>query len=272
MGLAKMTEAAASGTLGILDADLGGAAAMAVLRGRWPQIPVVYLADTVCRPMGDRSPELIRERIGKGIAYLQDQGADWVLIASQSMAAHLDPLAPEDGRPVLINPIRLAAAEATTRSPHGRIGLIASRATLASDAYGLVIRALRPGASVQGVAAPLILALLDGGWQRKPETRMIVKKYLHRLKMRQVDTLILGGSRYGELAGVMGRKIGFRVHLVDPMASTMKALARWLGPANAENPARPAKERIAVTDLTPAVLQEIRSRIGGRALVGQVRL
>ena len=256
-------------TIGMLDADLGGLWLVAAIQARWPATSVHYLADTALSPIGERGPALIGDCIRKGIAYLRVHGADIVVLASQSMAAAsaADPAAAG-----LVNPLHLAAAAAAAHSASGRIGVIGSRATVASEAYPKAIRTVAPKATVHCVAAPLLVPLMDGDWQNKPETRMIVKKYLHRLKVRQVDTLILAGSRYGAIGRLMGRKIGRTVHLIDPLACALDALALRLAPVPGPVSAFDDGCRIEVTDLTPAVAGTARSMLKRHVVLGEVHL
>ena len=259
-------------TLGILDADLGGLALVAAINARWPWISIVYLADTAHSPMGERSDGLIGRRLREGMAYLRDQGAEAVLIASQSMAAlaagHADlPV----NRTLVINPVELAAAAAAESSSGGRIGVIGSRATVASQAYPRAMLALRPEAAVHSVAAPLLVALLDADWQRKPEVRIIVKKHLHRLKVRQVDTLIMAGSRYTALGSLMQRKIGRAVRLVDPNHCTVSILDRWMATMPVPSPPQ-GRCRLEVTDSTPAVLRCAQTLLKRRPQLVEIRL
>ena len=258
--------------LGMLDADLGGLSLVAAIRARWPATPVHYLADTARSPIGDRGAALIGGCIRKGIAYLRAQGADIVVLASQSMAALVEASVADPAASGLINPLHLAAAAAAANSARGRIGVIGSRATVASEAYPNAIRVLDPAATVHCVAAPLLVPLLDSDWHNKPETRMIVKKHLHRLKVRQVDTLIMAGSRYGVLGRLMGRKIGRAVRLVDPLACTLDALALRL--AQAPDPVSAFDDgcRIEVTDLTPAVVRTARSLLKRHVVIGETHL
>ena len=259
-------------TLGILDADLGGLSLVAAINARWPWISTVYLADTAHSPIGERSDVLIDRRLRKGVAYLNDQGAEAVLIASQSLAAlavgHANlPM----HRAMVINPVELAAAAAAESSSSGRIGMIGSRATVASEAYPTAILALRPEAAVHSVAAPLLVALLDADWQHKPEARMIVKKHLHRLKVRQVDTLIMAGSRFTALGSLMQRKIGRAVRLVDPNHCTISILDQWVAPMPVPSPPL-GRCRLEVTDLTPAVLRCAQTLLKRRPALDEIRI
>lgn len=257
-------------TIGILDADLGGLGLVKSLARCRPGIGLHYLADTAHRPMGDRGAALIRRRFRQGVAYLRARGADPVVVASQSMAAAAFEVPPEAVVRDVLDPLAPAASAAAVASATGRIGLVAGRAVVAAGAYGRLLGALRPGATLHGVAAPLLVPLLDAGWERRPETRMIVKKALHRLKVRQVDVLILGGSPCATLAPLMQRKIGSRVRLIDPLACLLESLLPRL-PTAAESPGAPAR-RIEVTDRTPAVDRRVRAVLGRCTPITEVRL
>ena len=81
-----------------------------------------------------------------------------------------------------------------------------------------------PAARVHAYAAPLLVPLIEDGRLQKPETRLIVKKYLDPLKVREVDTLIMGCNYYGLAQPLMQRKIGKRARMVD-CASAVAAFA-----------------------------------------------
>jgi glutamate racemase len=103
-----------------------------------------------------------------------------------------------------------------------RIGVIGTRATIASGVYERRITAIAPEAKVFSVPCPLLVPLVEERWLRKPESAMIVRKYLAGLKVKQIDTLILGCTHYPVLRDLIQRKIGSRVRLVD----SAEAIAR----------------------------------------------
>ena len=72
-----------------------------------------------------------------------------------------------------------------------------------------------PSAKIWSNPAPLLVPLVEEGWIKKPETNMIVKKYLHPLKTRMIDTLILGCTHYPVLKKTISRKAGKRVKVID---------------------------------------------------------
>lgn len=266
-----MQTAPAGVQIGILDPDLGGLPLAMALASGWPPLSVCYLADTAHRPIGERSPALIRRCIDDGLDFLGRQGATHVILASQTLAV-LDAAETSAAGPIRINPVRLAAAAAAGASPSSRIGLIASRATVDSGAYPRFIKAHCPDARVHETAVPLVGPLLDAGRENSPEARMIVKKYLHRLKVRQVDTLILGTSRCGPIAPLIQRKIGRQVRLIDPLTLARQALADLLGPGPTPSPEAPSPLRLLVTDAGSAVTEVCRRLLRHRVAPEQIRL
>ena len=102
----------------------------------------------------------------------------------------------------------------------------------------------RPEARVFSAACPLLVPLTEEDWVKKPLTRMIVKKYLYPLKVRRIDTLILGNPHYTLLSAVIQTKIGRRVRIVDSAAGVSTRL-RTLP--------KSGRIRLMFTDLTPQV-------------------
>jgi len=57
---------------------------------------------------------------------------------------------------------------------------------------------------------------------------MIVKKYLHPLKVRKIDTLILGCTHYPLLKNIIQIKIGKRVKVIDSAEGVVEDVKRFL--------------------------------------------
>jgi len=132
------------------------------------------------------------------------------------------------------------------------IGVIGTRATIKSGIYEKKIKAINPDAKVYSAACPLLVPLVEEGWMQKPETVMIIKKYLHPLKVRQIDTLILGCTHYPLLKKSIQRKIGKRVSVVDSSIAVAAKIKDFLaGHIEVDNLlSRNGKFRLFVSDIT----------------------
>jgi len=160
-------------------------------------------------------------------------------------------------------------AMALNCSRGGQIGVIGTRATVASGAYEKQIAGLRPEARVYSAACPLLVPLVEEGWLKRPETAMIVKKYLHPLKVRRIDTLILGCTHYPLLKPVIQRKIGRRVNIIDSSVCVAEEVEKFLEarPDMDEQLAKTGNIRVFVSDITPQF-----AKIAGATLKRPVQL
>ena len=93
--------------------------------------------------------------------------------------------------------------------------MIGTSTTIRSGSYDQRLHALHPECQVYSQACPLLVPLVEEGWLERRETKMIVKKYLHPLRDKQIDTLILGCTHYPLLKKVIAPRIGRRVRIID---------------------------------------------------------
>ena len=147
----------------VFDSGVGGLTVLHECLVSLPHEDFLYLGDTARFPYGDRSPEELRAFAGELAGILLARGAKLLVVACNSAtAAALPALREELERRVPVVGVvapesRLAAA--ATRN--GRVGLIATPATVASGAYARALaeaapgcRAPRRGVSRAGAADP----------------------------------------------------------------------------------------------------------------------
>jgi glutamate racemase len=236
--------------IGILDSGLAGLHLLGRLMADLPDHSFVYFGDTARGPCGDRSPERILRCARRGLRFLEDRGAERIVLACHATSAAAGPALSAEAGVSVLDVVEAAAAAALRATRGGRIGVMGDRATIRSGAYVDRIRALSPDAVVHQAPCPLVGALVDEGWVKKPETAMIVKKHLIPLKARKIDTLVLGNARYPLLGGIIQRKIGRRVALVEASAGLAQQLSEAPGAATRET-ASDARAAVYLSDITP---------------------
>ena len=193
-----------------------------------PDCPVCYLGDTARTPYGNKSPETVTRYAIQDTEFLLAQGAMVVVVACNTASAAAYHALRQTFDIPLFEVITPVVETVLSLPKIQRIGVIGTRATVASGIYERMIRERDPQKSVFSKACPLLVPLVEEGWMNKPETRMIVKKYLHSLKVRQVDALILGCTHYPLLKDVVQQKIGKRVRVIDSSQAVANSLVRFL--------------------------------------------
>jgi glutamate racemase len=164
----------------------------------------------------------------------------------------------------MIEPTAEAAVGATTT---GRIGIIGTEATIASDAYRIAIlqEAEKQEKQVEtvGKACPLFVPLAEEGWTDHAATRLVAEEYLGYLREREVDTLILGCTHYPVLAGIIQDVMGPNVTLINSGIAAAKRVQALLDAAPQRES---APEHLVLVSDVPRKFQRIGERFLGRPL------
>ncbi len=214
--------------IGIFDSGVGGLTVVRAILAKIPGYDIVYFGDTAHTPYGTKSAETVIGYTVDNIEFLLRQGAKLIVIACNTASSVATAQVLERFTVPIFEVITPAVEHAVDASLNLRFGIIGTRATVASGIYENKIFKCHPEARVYSVACPLLVPLVEEGWLNKPETVMIVKKYLQPLKMRQIDTLILGCTHYPLLKRVIQRKIGSRVQLIDSSISVSERVKAFL--------------------------------------------
>lgn len=246
--------------IGIFDSGIGGLTVVKALRQRLSGHDLIYFGDTACAPYGNKSSAVILHNVMNGLEILRNRGARIIIIACHtSSAAVYDRIEPRFDVPVfeVVSPAVKLSLQLTTC---GRLGIIGTRATIASGLYPRKIGELNPAAKVYSVACPMLIPLAEEGWLKQPIVSMIVKKYVHPLKIRQIDTLILGCNYFPLFRRIIQTKIGRRVQLIDPSLATADSLVQYLqeNAAISDRLTRNQSLRVMVSDLTDQIEQSAR--------------
>lgn len=201
--------------IGVFDSGIGGLTVVKALLEKLPDQAIIYLGDTARTPYGSKSADTIIKYSLNNTQFLLDKGARLIVIACNTASSYAFEEVRDRYHLPVFEVIGPGARRAVLRSRKMRIGVIGTRATIDSGGYEKAIKQLEPESGVISAPCPLLVPLVEEGWIGKPETAMIVRKYMHPLKNRQIDTLILGCTHYPVLHEVIQRKIGKNVALVD---------------------------------------------------------
>jgi len=238
--------------IGIFDSGLGGLTVAKAIMKRLPEYDVIYFGDTARTPYGSKSKQTVIQYSIENTKFLIKQGAKFIVMACNTASSvATDILRNQFDIPIfeVITP----AVELTLKGHPLIVGIIGTRATINSNVYVDKIKSYRPDIQVYGVACPLLVPLVEEGWLNKPETRMIAKKYLSSLKMRKIDTLILGCTHYPIIKSIIQSKIGKRVRIIDSAQAVADQVAAYLTYHEDSKPfcSQEGHYQFYVSDITP---------------------
>jgi len=254
--------------IGIFDSGVGGMTVARAIEQLCPEYPLTYFGDIARTPYGSKSPETIKKYAVNNTRFLLDQGAELIVIACNSAASTALSILKKTCPVPILDVINPAVNQAAAISKNGRIGVIGTRATIKSGIYEQGISRQREHCTVVSLPCPLLVPLVEEGWLGKRETKMILRRYLHPLRSRQIDTLVLGCTHYPLLKPLIGPRIGRRVRLIDSSVEVAREVRSFLSnhEALAEKLYLPEREsRFFVSDLTETAGQ-LAAHIFGRPI------
>ncbi len=212
--------------IGIFDSGIGG---LTVLRELYQQLPnesILYFGDTARLPYGNRSRAEIIEFVREILTWMVQQGVKMVIMAcNTSSALALETVRSEFSLPIL--GLILPGARAAVRQGR-RIGVIATPATAASNAYRRAILEIDSQCQVWQVGCPEFVPLIEQGRIDDPVTDEVAREYLAPLMQQQIDTLVYGCTHYPHLEPVLRTILPQSIHLVDPAVHLVAASAQEL--------------------------------------------
>ena len=217
--------------LGVFDSGIGGLTVVRHLRRLLPDWPIVYFGDTARVPYGAKSDATVRRFGGEAVKFLSHFEVFHVVVACNTVSAVALHSLQREFRGLRMTGVILPGAEAAVRATRsGKIGVIGTRATIASQAYEHAIAAAahRSGvrARVYSAACPLLVPLAEEGLENSRAAHEVLREYLAPLKRAGIDTLILGCTHYPPFRRALRRVLGSRVTLVDSGEATARQLAR----------------------------------------------
>lgn len=214
--------------IGVFDSGVGGLTVAREIMRQLPKERIIYFGDTARVPYGSKSKETII-RYSRQIAhFLESRGVKAIVAACNTASAYaLEEIRPELKIPAIgvVKPGAKVAAETTA---NGRIGVIGTEGTIASQIYTEMIHRHNPDASVMGKACPLFVPLVEEGWLKDPVTIEVARRYLASFQESGIDTLILGCTHYPLLRSMVQEIMGEGVNLVNPAYETAQELKRLL--------------------------------------------
>jgi len=213
--------------IGIFDSGLGGLSVLRAVRAALPDERLIYAADSLYAPYGERDDDFIADRTLAICEWLVSQGAKALVVAcntatSQSIAQTRERLAV----PVIgVEPgIKPAAITSQTRV----VGVLATAVTLRSARFQAL--AERHTADCRFILQPGhgLVQAVERCDTDSPELVALLRSYVQPMLDANADTLVLGCTHYPFLDQAIRSIAGDRLTLVDTSVAIARQLERQL--------------------------------------------
>ena len=227
--------------IGVFDSGVGGLTVLHELLVSLPGEDYLYLGDTARFPYGERTQQELQAFASEIAEHLLAAGAKLLVIACNAASSAALPAVEaklrREGREIdVIGVVGPATQLAVAGSRSGRIGLLATPATVASGAYERAVGAADPHVHLESVGCPDLAPIIQGGFPFDERVVETVRGYCVPLREAQVDTVILGCTHFPLVAPMLQRSLGRGVALVTSGAGVARSVERALASRGLLNP------------------------------------
>jgi glutamate racemase len=217
-------------TIGVFDSGFGGLTVLRELVSLIPNADYLYFGDTARLPYGSKSAETVAKYAVGAAHYLEEHGAEMLVIACNTATALALDQIKEASRVPVEGVVEPGAARAAAASKKRKVVVIGTEATVSSHAYLKALEAR--GVAAREKACPLLVPLVEEGWVEHPVTDQVARIYLDEAfadGFHSADVLVLGCTHYPLIKTVLRRAAPAHVTIVDSAESTAHVVRDRLG-------------------------------------------
>ncbi len=226
--------------IGVFDSGIGGLSVLQALLAELPHERFVYLADNGHAPYGEKGDLFVRQRsLAITEHLLQAHGIKALVVAcNTATAAAIHELRQHHPRLPLIG-VEPALKPAAGLSRTGRVGVMATRGTVASDKFQRLLEGLQGAAdfsvcACNGLALAIEQSTLpEHQASAEAEVGRLLRLYTGQMgpfgaAAGQIDTLVLGCTHYVFAQDALQALVGPAVQLVSTGAPVARQTRRLL--------------------------------------------
>ncbi len=212
--------------IGIRDSGVGGLTVARRIRKAIPGADLSVFADTAHVPYGEKTPAQIRHYALSISEFLIEKGAEIIVFACNTTSALALEAARQRFDVPIFGVIEPGARESSQLSS-GKIGVLATAATVSSGVYTRQIQACRPDLEVLEIACPALVPLVEARQTDSKAAYEACLNYLAPLLDFGTETVVLGCTHYPLLLETL-QKIAPKTQFIDPADALAREVAAML--------------------------------------------
>jgi len=199
-------------SIGIFDSGLGGLSICKEIVNLLPNESVIYLADSINAPYGEKSKEQIVELCIKNTELLLELGCKVIVVACNTATTNAINVLREKYSIPFIG-IEPATKSAALKTKTGKIGVLATRGTLKSELFLSTSNPFRDELKIVEIEGKNLVRLIESG--EMESTKPLLKEYLSPMINQGVDNIVLGCTHYPFLIPIIKQIIPPDITIVD---------------------------------------------------------
>lgn len=201
--------------IGLLDSGVGGLTVVKKIIAKMPHEATVFIGDNAHIPYGDKSKAEIIALTKQSVNFLISKNVKLIIFACNTATAVAMKTIQKEIEPQIIGVIQSGAVAAANATKNKNVAVVATKMTVGLHAYQKEIQARDPEITVNEIAAPQIVPLIENNAGHQAYMAAL-KKILLPINNLGVDTLVLGCTHYPIIRSEFAQCVKPAVQIIDP--------------------------------------------------------
>lgn len=221
--------------IAIFDSGVGGLSIAQCINHRLPNENLLYVADTLHAPYGDKTAEFIQQRVNEIAYWFIERNAKAIVVACNTATVNaIDQLRKNISIPVI--GVEPAIKPAVNLSKNKKVAILVTKATAENQRFLTLVAQYGHNSEVIIQPCPGLVELIEQDKKNSPECELLLSKYLQPLLDKGVDTIVLGCTHYPLVKGIINKICGENVIIMETALPVTEQLQRQLALHNLINP------------------------------------
>ena len=224
-----------SDPIGIFDSGVGGLSIAQCMHQQLPHENLLYVADTLHAPYGDKSAEFIQQRVNEIAQWFIARNAKAIVVACNTATVNaIDQLRNNISIPVI--GVEPAIKPAASLSKNKKVAILVTKATAENQRFLALVAQYSDNSEVIIQPCPGLVELIESDEKNSPQCELLLSAYLQPLLDKGVDTIVLGCTHYPLVRGMINKICGPNVVIMETALPVTEQLQRQLALHNLLNP------------------------------------
>jgi glutamate racemase len=217
--------------IGIFDSGIGGLSIARQIHQILPNENLLYVADSIHAPYGEKSESYITERAFAISEFLIQRNVKAIVVAcNTATVSSIKALRAKYTMPIIGVEPGVKPAVFNTKS--GIVGVLATAQTLKSVSFNDLAKSFPSHVKIEVQPCPGLMEQVEALSLDSEKTEALIKKYVSPLLEKGADHIVLGCTHYAFLAPIIKKIVGSNVEIVNTDFAVAKEAARRLETAN----------------------------------------
>ena len=213
--------------IGIFDSGVGGLSVARSIRKKLPNENIVYIADSLNAPYGNKSKEFIVMRSSQILDHLINRKAKAVVVAcNTATVSAIDNLRNNYSIPIIGVEPGIKPAVAVSKS--GTVGVLATEQTVNSISFRNLLNRFTGQAHIEIQSCPGLVELVETQKFEGDEIRYMLEKYVTPMLEKGADTIVMGCTHFAFLTKILREIVGDDLIIINTYQAVAAETSRRL--------------------------------------------